>query len=336
MRTPRVVAVAGDGTLAVYPFLLAAVAPAIALWLSAALGLTALQPDGWPLSGLSLASGVGLAACLKLRWHALPFVGVGLLAGTVATASPAAYGEAAAMTAAIAAAAAAMRWTHKRGLTEGHLRRWMAMFVGGAGCYALVHALVVTGLRVNDGLGPMPLATLTQALVGDVLGITLVMAIAGSVRDLRHGWHIWRQALPLILTACAGLIALAATASTASDAVMPDNYLLICLPIALWIARQPVSLPGAAVTAVANIAGLGIIVASAGSVLSPIYAQTQFLLLALTINAQVIHMVELDRLSEAEDSARHRRALHDLLTLVTRDMRMNGKRGPGSCYHHRR
>lgn len=272
-------------------------------------------------SGFSLAPGLALAAMLKWRATAFLPVLVGATLGFAATGHPYPLTEGTLIALSAAFAARAMRYLHRRGYTRTNQQRWATMFAAGACGFAVLHATGDLAMLTIDRVAVVPdIAAILHQATSDLLAILLVMAVVASLGDLRLGFGIWRRSSGLMLSAAAALVALSGSLGVLPADMIPDTYLLLSLPIALWIARQPVSLPGATVTLVANCAGLALVAALTGSVQSPALQQTMFFLLALTINAQIVHMLEKDRQGEIAETARHRQAVRDIIFLATRTM----------------
>ena len=260
------------------------------------------------VTGLPLSIGVTLAMVLKWRVPgAIAAFGTHLIAAPLIGVPTTAL-----MPGALAPifGAVMMRMVYRRRQLPTNMERWLTLFTCGA--VGTAAALGVALFALDPTIDVLIVLRNTESAV---LAVMLTMAVVASLRDIHLGPEIWRAGAWIGLVAGCTALALWLAITLLPPPQIAPLYLLMTLPVALWIARQPYSLPGAVVSALGNIAGLTIVVWHLGSVLNPDFARTELYLLFLTIVAQVVHMQELDRLSASDEVALHRQVINDMVNL---------------------
>lgn len=265
------------------------------------------------LLGITPASGLALSAALVLRRTAILAIVAGFALGdALAGLSPAEI-----VTDALAHGAAAllgawvMRQVARQVQPETKTQQWL-IFAGGvwvsAATVAMGFGLAQVAGLVHSGYAPQALVGLT--LLYEALGLLTFSAI---VLNLDEADVVRANPQVTLAIASFGIVLLGAlwillslplTAVRASDMAV-----LLSLPIALWIAMQPRSLDGAAITFVVMHAALFLLVSVSGAVTDADFVVTILYLVVLTVACQLIHSVNLDRLAALADNRAHKREL---------------------------
>ena len=265
------------------------------------------------LLGITPASGLALSAALVLRRTAILAIIAGFALGdALAGLSPAEI-----VTDAVAHGAAAllgawvMRQVARQVQPETKTQQWL-IFAGGvcasAATVAMGFGLAQVAGLVHSGYAPQALVGLT--LLYEALGLLTFSAI---VLNLREAGVVRANPQVTLAIASFGIVLLGAlwillslplTAARASDMAV-----LLSLPIALWIAMQPRSLDGAAITFVVMHAALFLLVSVSGAVTDADFVVTILYLVVLTVACQLIHSVNLDRLAALAENRAHKREL---------------------------
>lgn len=265
------------------------------------------------LLGITPASGLALSAVLLLRRAAVLPIGAGfalgdglsgLLPGEI-VADALAHGVAALLGAWV------MRQVAREVRPETKTQQWL-IFAGGVWVFA---ATVAVGFVVAQFAGVIQSGYAPQELVGltvlyEALGLLTFSAIVlnlGEAGAVRANPQVTLAIASFGIVLLGGLWILLSLPLTAVRA--SDMAVLLSLPIALWIAMQPRSLDGAAITFVVMHAALFLLVSLSGAVTDADFMVTILYLVVLTVACQLIHSVNLDRLAALAENRAHKREL---------------------------
>ena len=286
--------------------------PAVALAVAALLSACrALGFGEGLLLGATPASGLALAAAVVLRGPgalaaAAGFALAGLAWGlgpSVAAIDALAHGLAA------YAAAALMRHLARRYTRpeRTRTREWLIFLAGTVAFTATVAAIVALGTAVH-ALGTW--RTLLLAANFEPLGILTCGAMLASAREARAVLSNPRPVLAILFLGVALLTLLGVFLALPGGLVSPSGItLLLAVPFCLWVAMQPRSLDGAAVSFLAAHVALYVILRQTGSVVRADYVTTVLYLNIVIATCQLVHAVNRDRLSALEAIAAHKAEL---------------------------
>jgi hypothetical protein len=272
------------------------------------------------LSVLEPGAGVALMLTLVWRWKGAVVVFVGYLALSLLLGEQ--FDVAGSLARALIAlgAALAMRAVHRSGKWPNHVGEWLSFFVLGALIPSLVYAgLKITYIRYQKDSWPSFAETL-QLTLAMILGILLIVAVLASVREVKQGLSLWKQGIGTSVAMFASLAAYAALLPYISTPGAPGLMLLLGLPVALWIAKQPNNLPGATITLIGAFLLFAYLVRQIGTLDHPQVTQTLLYFFVLVVIAQLFHALEQDRLETLAEVTRSRDALEDMVILRNSEM----------------
>ncbi|MBP7240888.1 ATP-binding protein [Amaricoccus sp.] len=277
----------------------------------AALACRALGFGDGVLLGATPASGVALFAAVirRGRGAAIATAGIGL-ADLAAGLGPAlALIDAAAHGLAALAGAGAMRGLARRRRTRSRTGDWL-IFLAGVTIFAVVVAACFLAAELaGSPLSSLPpLATASLALVLEPLGLFIAGAAIASLDEARL---VRADPRPAYATAALGALLLGgfwALLDARIPGPSPGGILVSsAIPFCLWIAMQPRSLDGAALSFVAALAALAMLLDEVGAVARSEFVVAVIYLTVLVATCQLVHAVNRDRLAAlAEVEARKR------------------------------
>lgn len=283
------------------PAMFAAVFVAIA-------GVRALGLGDGVLLAATPASALALAAGLLLRWRGAVAAGLGFLAaGLVWGGSPgAAVADGVAHGAAALIAATAMRALARRREIRSRTSDWLIFLVG----VLAFCATVVMTLGLAASLGVLGMPPVQLAAIFEPLGLMTFVAI---LVNLPEAGRVKAAPGAAIATACLGAFLLGALwlilGMPFGDQRPSGVTLLLSVPFCLWISMQRRSLDGAALSFVAVLVVLGMVLSETGSITHPEFARTVIYLNLLVATCQLLHAVNLDRLAALAEVETQRREL---------------------------
>ncbi len=217
-------------------------------------------------------------------------------------------------------AAMAMRTIHRRGSDHSHVLEWASFF----GFGVVAPSLIWVGLNsVMQWLahGAIPeFSSMLLAALGLMLSIQMVVAILANIPEISRVPGLWRQGVGTSLAMMIAFIGFVALLPYISAPGAPGLMLLLGLPVALWIAKQPNSLPGAIVTFAGACPLLWMLITRVGQIDHPQVTQAVLYLFILIVVAQLFHASEQDRLATIAEVTRSRDALEDMVTLRNAEM----------------
>ena len=217
-------------------------------------------------------------------------------------------------------AAYAMRHVHRTGWAQNRLNEWLNFFGCGVVASTIVYVAFNTLVLWAAGDTVPNFTSHLQTALAMMISILMVVAVAANFKEMRDGWKIWQKSLLISLALFFALIMLFVLVPLLTLRGVPGLMLLFGLPIALWIAKQPNSLPGATVTVFGAATMIWLMIDRVGTIDSPEVLQTVLYLFILIAIAQLFHAIELDRLATLKEIARSRDALQDMVILRNAEM----------------
>ena len=272
--------------------------------------------------GAVLAPGAGVALITTLTWRLYGALAVFIAYLVLFLLTP---GNIEVLDSAVRAfvafgAAYAMRQVHRSGWTKTKINEWLNFFGCGVVASTIAFVLLTTLVQWITGETVLEFNHQLQSALAMTLSIQVVAAVAANLKEVQQGWRIWHKSMLICITLSFALAVLFVLAPLLTLRGVPGLMLLFGLPISLWIAKQPTSLPGAVVTVFGASTMIWLMIDRVGTVDSPQVLQTTLYLFILIVIAQLFHAIELDRLATLKEIARSRDALQDMVVLRNAEM----------------
>lgn len=263
--------------------------------------------------GATPASGLALAAALILRGRGAMAAAAGFtIAGLLWRLEPSAVlADALAQGLAAFAGAHAMRLLARRHRPDSKTLEWL-VFLAGILVFTATVTLVYAGATIAGAISapPAPRAAPLLVAVFTPLGLMTFSALVFSRHEWREVLANPRPAFGILALGAVLLASLWLLLPLPIDYVRPSGLtLLLSVPFCLWVAMQRRSLDGAAVSFVAALVALWLILHDVGAVASGDMVTTILYLNLLVATCQLVHAVNLDRLRALAENEAHKRNL---------------------------
>ena len=277
------------------------------------------------LLGATPASGLALGAAVVLRLRGASAVAAGFAIAGVVWGLPVAMVATDAIAHGLAAlfAALAMRSLARRRQIKSKTSDWLIFLVGVCVFTLVVAAILLGGALVGAFQGlTRPIEVPLRALVFEPFGILTFGAMLASYSELPQIKADPRPAINVFALGAFLLCVLWLLLSEPMEQVNPSGVtLLLSVPFCLWVAMQRRSLDGAALSFLASHIALVMLLGSVGSIDRVEYVTAVIYLNLLVATCQLVHAVNLDRLTALAELEARKRELE--ARVVQRTARLN-------------